>query len=55
MKRRWMLVGLALVAIIAIAVPALAGDGGKSRGLLDASRLAPCDLLQRKLWVTPLR
>jgi hypothetical protein len=40
MKRRSMLVGLALVAIIAIAVPALAGDGGKSRGLLDASRLA---------------
>jgi hypothetical protein len=40
MKRRWMLVGLALVAIIAIAVPALAGDGGQSKPLLDVSRIA---------------
>lgn len=40
MQRRWMLVGLALVAIIAIAVPALAGDGGRSKPLLDLSRLA---------------
>ena len=40
MKRRWMLVGLALVAIVAIAVPALAGDAGKNRALLDVSRLA---------------
>jgi len=29
MKRRWMLAGLALVAIVAIAVPALAGSSGK--------------------------
>jgi hypothetical protein len=41
MKRRWMLVGLALVAIIAIAVPALAGDsGGEKRQLFDVSQIA---------------
>ncbi len=40
MQRRWMLVGLALVAIIAIAVPAIAGGGGHSKPLLDLSRLA---------------
>jgi hypothetical protein len=40
MKRRWMLVGLALVAIVAIAVPALAGNGGKGGSLLDVSKLA---------------
>lgn len=29
MQRRWMLLGLALVAIVAVAVPAIAGSGGK--------------------------
>jgi hypothetical protein len=41
MKRRWMLAGLALVAIVAVAVPALAGDsGGKQPRLLDVSQTA---------------
>ncbi len=41
MQRRWMLAGLALVAIIAVAVPALAGDsGGKKRQLFDVSQIA---------------
>jgi hypothetical protein len=41
MKRRWMLAGLVLVAIVAIAVPALAGDsGGKQPRWLDATRIA---------------
>jgi hypothetical protein len=41
MKRRWMLAGLALVAIVAVAVPALAGDsGGKKRQLFDVSQIA---------------
>jgi hypothetical protein len=40
MQRRWMLVGLALVAIIAIAVPALAGDGGSRKPAPDLSRIA---------------
>jgi hypothetical protein len=41
MKRRWMLAGLVLVAIVAIAVPALAGDsGGKQLRWLDATRIA---------------
>jgi hypothetical protein len=41
MKRRWMLAGLALVAIVAVAVPALAGDsGGKRRQLIDVSQIA---------------
>jgi hypothetical protein len=40
MQRRWMLVGLALVAVIAIAVPALAGGGEGIKPLLDVSRIA---------------
>jgi hypothetical protein len=41
MNRRWTLLGLAIVAVIAIAVPAIAGSGsGKSARLLDVSRLA---------------
>jgi len=40
-KRRWMLVGLALVAIVAVAVPALAGvSGGKEPRLFDVSQIA---------------
>ncbi len=37
MKRRWMLAGLALVAIVAVAVPALAGDSG-GRQVATSSR-----------------
>ncbi len=41
MKRRWMLAGLALVAIVAVAVPALAGvSGGREPRLLDVSQVA---------------
>ena len=41
MKRRWMLAGLALVAIVAVAVPALAGvSGGREPRLFDASQVA---------------
>jgi hypothetical protein len=39
MKRRWMLAGLALVAIVAVAVPALAG-GGKSHHALGVAKKA---------------
>ena len=38
MKRRWMLAGLALVAIVAVAVPALAGvSGGREPRLFDVA------------------
>lgn len=41
MQRRWMLAGLALVAIVAIAVPALAGvSGGREPRLFDVSQVA---------------
>jgi len=41
MQRRWMLAGLALVAIVAIAVPALAGvSGGKQPRRFDVSQIA---------------
>jgi hypothetical protein len=41
MQRRWILVGLALVAAVAVAVPALAGDsGGKQLQLFNATQIA---------------
>src|SRR5436190_1742730 len=41
MKRRWILVGLALVAAVAVAVPALAGSsGGKQLQLFNATQIA---------------
>ena len=41
MKRRWMLAGLALVAVVAVAVPALAGvSGGEQTRLFDVSQIA---------------
>jgi hypothetical protein len=41
MKRRWMLAGLALVAIVAVAVPALAGDsGGRQPRLFNVTQIA---------------